>query len=38
MADTFHRATKQKELSEELRSFANDFQKKFRDIQLKEQK
>ena len=37
MADTFQRATKQKELSEELKTFANDFQKKFRDIQIKEQ-
>ena len=37
MADTFNRATKQKELSDELKAFANDFQRKFREIQLKEQ-
>lgn len=37
MADTFNRATKQKELSEELKAFANDFQRKFREIQFKEQ-
>lgn len=38
MADTFTRATRQKELSDDMKAFARDFQKKFRDIQLKEQK
>lgn len=29
MADTFQRATKRKDLSDEIKRFANDFQKKF---------
>lgn len=35
MSDTFLRATQQKELSEEIKIFAKDFIKKFRDTQLK---
>ncbi|GAC1594345.1 MAG: gliding motility protein GldC [Ginsengibacter sp.] len=35
MADTFLRATQQKDLSEEMKNFAKDFIKKFRDSQLK---
>lgn len=34
MADTYNRATKQNELSEEIKSFAKQFYKKFRDSQL----
>ena len=33
MGDTFERATKQKELSADIKSFAKEFQKKFRDSQ-----
>lgn len=35
MADTFLRATQQKELSEDMKNFAKDFIKKFRDSQIK---
>ncbi|CAN5266009.1 gliding motility protein GldC [soil metagenome] len=38
MGDTFERATQQKELSSDIKAFAKDFMKKFRDIQLKENK
>jgi gliding motility-associated protein GldC len=38
MADTYERATKQKELSDDMRQFAKDFYQKFRDIQMKENK
>ncbi|MEI2748774.1 MAG: gliding motility protein GldC [Ferruginibacter sp.] len=36
MADTFHRATKQEALTEEMKTFARDFFKKFRDEMMKE--
>ena len=35
MADTFLRATQQKELSEDIKTFAKGFIKKFRDTQIK---
>ena len=38
MADTFQRATQQTVLVEEMKAYAKDFYKKFRDIQLKENK
>ena len=38
MADTFKRATKQDELSADMKKFAQDFFDKFKAIQLKEQK
>lgn len=38
MADTYHRATRQDELSDDIRTFAKTFYKKFRDQQLKEGK
>ena len=38
MADTFNRATKNTELVNDLKTFAGDFYKKFRDQQLKENK
>jgi len=38
MADTFLRATQQKDLVEDMKTFAKDFYKKFRDTQLKENK
>ena len=34
MGDTFERATQQKELSADIKKFAKDFQKKFRDNQI----
>lgn len=37
MADTFARATRQTELSNEMRTFAENFQKKFKENLLKEQ-
>ena len=37
MADTFKRATKQQELSDDLKNFAKEFFDKFRAMQLKEQ-
>ncbi|HEY0065787.1 MAG TPA: gliding motility protein GldC [Flavisolibacter sp.] len=36
MADTFDRATKQKELVEGIKEFAKDFYKRFQEIQRKE--
>jgi gliding motility-associated protein GldC len=36
MADTYNRATHQKELTEEMKAFAKSFYEKFRDIQAKE--
>ena len=38
MTDTFQRATQQTELVAEMKAYAKDFYKKFRDIQLKENK
>lgn len=38
MADTFERATRQSELSGELKAFAQTFYKKFQEAQLKENK
>jgi gliding motility-associated protein GldC len=38
MADTFERATHQQALVTEMKTFAKDFNKKFKDIQLKENK
>ena len=34
MADTFERATQQKELSEEIKKFSKEFQNKFRALQM----
>jgi gliding motility-associated protein GldC len=34
MADTFERATQQKELSEDIRKFSKEFQNKFRELQM----
>ena len=36
MADTFDRATKQKELVNDMKRFAQEFYKKFQDSQIKE--
>ena len=36
MADTFQRATQQQELSEELKTFAQEFMKKFKTLQFKQ--
>jgi gliding motility-associated protein GldC len=36
MSDTFRRATKNQEQADEMKQFANDFIKKFRDAQIKE--
>ena len=36
MADTYNRATHQQELTDEMKDFAKNFYKKFRDLQLKE--
>lgn len=38
MADTFQRATQQTELVAEMKSFANQFIDKFREIQMRENK
>ena len=38
MSDTYRRATKQDELSDDIKKFAKDFYKKFRDSQLAEKK
>src|SRR5437764_14226135 len=38
MADTYERATKQKELSTDIKNFAKDFYKKFRESQISENK
>lgn len=38
MADSYERATHQQELVEDIRKFAQDFYRKFQEIQLKENK
>jgi hypothetical protein len=38
MADSYERATHQKELVDDMKKFAKDFYEKFRAIQLKESK
>jgi gliding motility-associated protein GldC len=38
MADTYERATKHKELVDDMKKFAKDFHDKFRDHQMKENK
>jgi gliding motility-associated protein GldC len=38
MADTFERATRQKELTDEMKNFAQNFYKKFQEQQLRENK
>jgi gliding motility-associated protein GldC len=38
MADTYERATRQKELVEEMKKSARDFYQKFQEIQMKENK
>ncbi len=38
MADTFERSTKQIELVEEMKTFAKEFYRKFREAQMKENK
>ncbi len=38
MADTFQRATRQTELTDEMKAFAETFYKKFQELQLKENK
>lgn len=38
MADTFQRATRQTDLTEEMKAFAQSFYKKFQQIQLEENK
>lgn len=38
MADTFERATRQKELTDEMKNFAQNFYKKFQEQQLKDNK
>lgn len=38
MADTYMRATQQKEMMEDMKAFAKEFYKKFRESQLKENK
>lgn len=38
MADTYMRATQNKELVDDMKAFAKEFYKKFRDSQLKENK
>lgn len=38
MADTYLRATQQTELTDDMKNFAKDFYKKFKDSQLKENK
>ena len=35
MADTYQRATQQKELSQDIKNFAKEFQKRFRESQVK---
>ena len=37
MADTFNRATKQQEMTDDMKKFAKEFMQKFKAIQLKEQ-
>ena len=38
MADTYERATRQKELSASIKAFAKEFYDKFRELQMKENK
>ncbi|MFN4975204.1 MAG: gliding motility protein GldC [Bacteroidota bacterium] len=38
MADTFHRATRQEELANDMKDFARSFYKKFRATQIEENK
>lgn len=38
MADTYNRATRQQELTNEMKEFAKDFYNKFRQLQMKENK
>lgn len=38
MADNFHRATRQTELTDEMKTFAQSFYKKFQEAQMKENK
>ena len=38
MADTYDRATRQQEISDDIRKFAKDFYRKFKEQQLKEGK
>lgn len=38
MADTYNRATKQQELTEDMKNFAKQFYNKFRALQVKENK
>jgi gliding motility-associated protein GldC len=38
MADTFERATHQKELVDDMKKYAQNFYQKFRDIQMKDNK
>lgn len=38
MGDTFQRATKHETLSKEIKSFANDFHKRFLDIEMEKNK
>ena len=38
MADTYSRATKQQELTDDMKNFAKQFYNKFRQLQLKENK
>lgn len=38
MADTYERATQQKELVDDMKNFAKEFYQKFRDQQMKENK
>ncbi len=38
MADTFDRATRQKELVDDMKKFAKDFYNKFQEIQMRENK
>jgi len=37
MADTYQRATRNAEMSQDMKKFARDFYKKFQDLQMKEQ-
>jgi gliding motility-associated protein GldC len=38
MADTYNRATKQQELTDDMKNFAKQFYNKFRELQMKENK
>ena len=37
MADTYQRATRNNEMSQDMKKFARDFYKKFQDLQMKDQ-